>query len=114
MIQPNKKPNRILIFNPLKKLVGIYNSIHATARSFNVNMQSIHYACNGTCMSCQGHYFRQLYDGIEVTYKDLGILTVTEYDKLCGVERKVYATKTMSRKGMKYNKKPKKSNQLTT
>lgn len=50
-------------------------------------------------------YFRALDDNIEVTLEDLGVLTLTEYDKLCGVERKVYRTKDMSRVGMRYAKK---------
>lgn len=101
------KPQRILVFNPLKKLVGIYHSTYATAKSFNTRLQSIKYACDGTCVSCQGHYFRLLNETLGVTLDSLGVLTLQEYDQLCGVERKVYRTKRMERKGMRYNKQPK-------
>jgi len=100
-----KDPNRILVFNSLKRLVAVFQSTNAAALAFNVKVQSIHYACTGQCISCQNYYFRHLMDDIEVTWDDLGVLTVEEYDELCGVQRRVYATKNMSRKGMKYKKK---------
>ncbi len=102
-----ERPNKILVFNPLKKLVGIYHSTYATAKSFNTRLQSIKYACDGTCVSCQGHYFRVMDETIGVTLESLGVLTLQEYDRLCGVERKVYRTGKMERKGMRYNKQSK-------
>jgi hypothetical protein len=42
--------------------------------------------------------------------EDLGNLKLEEYDKLCGVERKVYPDSKMERKGMKYNNKQIKTN----
>lgn len=63
-------------------------------------------------MSSQGFYFRHLPDDIEVTLEDLGKLKIDEYDKLCGVKRKLYPNRSMSRKGMKYKRsvyKPKKT-----
>lgn len=101
------RPTRILVFSSLKRLVGIFQSVTSTAKAFGARSQSIHYACNGTCISCQGLYFRHLQDDIEVTLDDLGVLKLDEYDKLCGVERKVYRNKNMTRAGMKYKKKPK-------
>ena len=95
---------RVLIFNPTKRLVGICQSVNATASFFKVNVQSIYYACTGKSMSCKGFYFRILDDDIEVTLEDLGVLTVPEYDELCGVERKIYPNSKMTRKGMKYKK----------
>lgn len=52
-------------------------------------------------------YFRYLQDDIEVTFDDLGTLRLEEYDQLCGVERQLYRTKEMSRKGIKYKRKSK-------
>lgn len=101
------KPCRILVFNSLKRLIAIFQSVSATAKTFNTYSQSIHYACSGRCISCQGLYFRHLMDNIEVTLDDLGTLKLEEYDQLCGVERKIYKTKNMSRIGMKYKKKNK-------
>ena len=105
MSQFNKIPTRILVFNPMKRLVAIFQSTNAAAQAFNSKVQSIHYAATGKCISCSNYYFRQLEDDIEVTLDDLGVLTIEEYDELCGVERKVYANKNMSRKGMRYKKK---------
>lgn len=99
------KPNRVLVFNSLKRLVAIYHSVYSTAKALNIGTQSIHCACIGRCIACQGMYFRTLFDDIEVTLEDLGVLTLAEYDELCGIDRKVYATKHMTRKGMKYKKK---------
>ncbi len=82
--------------------MAIFHSTLATAKAFNTHSQSIHYACTGRCISCQGMYFRHLQDDIEVTFDDLGALRLEEYDQLCGVERKIYETKNMSRTGMKY------------
>ena len=101
----SNKPSRILVFNSLKRLIAIFQSVSATAKAFNTSSQSIHYVCTGRCISCQGLYFRHLMDDIEVTFDDLGVLKLEEYDQLCGVERKIYKTKNMSRTGMKYKKK---------
>lgn len=103
MSKISSNPSRILVFNPLKRLTSISNSVLSTAKDFNTLPQSIHYACTGRCISCQGRYFRYLQDDIEVTIEDLGVLKLEAYDKLCGIERKVYRTKRMDRTGMKYN-----------
>ena len=103
-------PSRTLVFNPLKRLVAIVQSNTAAAKIFDAKVQAIHYACNGKCMSCRGYYFRTLDDSVEVTWEDLGTLRLEEYDELCGVNRKLYNTSAMSRKGMKYKKKPKHDN----
>ena len=100
----NDKPKRTLVFNPLKRLVGIFQSAMAAAKAFNIRPTSIHYASNGTCISTNNLYFRYLQDDIEITLEDLGVLRLEEYDRLCGVERKYYRTKNMTRVGMKYNK----------
>lgn len=102
------KPNRILVFNPLKRLIAIFQSSLAAAKAFDINPTSIHYASTGVCMSCHNLYFRHLQDDIEVTFEDLGTLRLEDYDKLCGVKRKYYTTKRMDRTGIKYNKKKEK------
>lgn len=93
-----------MVFNPSKKLIAIFCSANATAKTFCMNVQPIHYACTGECVSSNGMYFRYLDPEIEVTLDDLGTLKLEEYDELCGVKRKVYKTKSMSRAGMKYRK----------
>lgn len=99
-----KTAKRVLVFNPSKKLIAIFHSATATARTFGMNVQPIHYACTGECVSSNGLYFRYLDPEIEVTLEDLGSLKLEAYDELCGVERKVYKNKSMSRAGMKYRK----------
>ena len=95
---------QILVFNPLKRLVAVYHSLSSAASAFDVRPQSIHYVCSGKCITCNNLYFRQLKDGVTVTFEDLGKLKLQDYDKLCGVERKYYKTAKITRKGMKYNK----------
>lgn len=98
------EPKRVLVFNQMKRLVAICQSVNATAEMFKTSVQSIFYVCSGKSISCNGYYFRKLDDEIEVTFDDLGVLTIQEYDSLCGVERKIYPTSKMTRKGMKYKK----------
>lgn len=97
--------NRILVFNPTKRLVAICHSSFAASRMFKVSVQRISWACNGKQISTAGFYFRELKDDIEVTFDDFGVLSVCEYDKLCGVERVVFKTNRMTNKGKKYNSK---------
>lgn len=104
----NPKGNVILIFNPLKRLVAFFGSENAAAKAFNVSSVSIHLAVAGDIISCSNLYFRKLSEKIEVTFDDFGKLRLEEYDKMCGVKRKYYPTKEMTRKGMKYNTKNKK------
>ena len=99
-----KQPTQILVFNPLKRLVAVFNSLSGTASAFDVRPQSIHYACSGKCITCNNLYFRQNKGVVTVTFEDLGKLKLQDYDRLCGVERKYYKTAKITRKGMKYNK----------
>ena len=89
----NPKGNVILVFNPLKRLVAFFGSETADT------------------ISCNNLYFRKLSENIEVTFEDFGKLRLEEYDSMCGVKRKYYATKEMTRKGMKYNTKNKKKHE---
>lgn len=107
----NPKGNVILVFNPLKRLVAFFGSETAAAKAFNVSSVSIHLAVSGETISCNNLYFRKLSENIEVTFEDFGKLKLEEYDSMCGVKRKYYATKEMTRKGMKYNTKNKKKHE---
>lgn len=103
----DKTPKRVLVFNPLKKLVAIFQSHTAAANAFDATTTQIMWACNGVKMSCRGYYFRVVDPEIEIEWDDLGVLRIEEYDELCGVKRKYYTNGKMSRKGMKYKKKQK-------
>ena len=94
--------HHILIFNPTKRLVAIAQSTWAAGRMFKTNQQRVKDVCIGKQISTCGFYFRYLDDSVEVTLQDLGTLSLKEYDELCGVDRPIYATNKMSRKGMKY------------
>lgn len=100
----NKQSYRVLVFNPLKRLIGIFQSVTAASKAFGTTATNVHYACSGRSISCCNLYFRHLDDKVEVTFEDLGQLRLEEYDQLCGVTRKYYQTKAMNRTGMKYNK----------
>lgn len=93
---------RVLVFNSCKRLVAIFQSSLAAAKALGAHTQSVHYACTGRCIALGKLYLRHLSDEIEITFEDLGKLRLEEYDSLCGVERKVYPTNKMERKGMKY------------
>jgi hypothetical protein len=101
---------RVLVFNPLKRLVAVFQSVTAAATAFGTSAPSIHDACTGKNISCCELYFRQLdEDKIEIDMlEDLGTLRLEEYDKLVGIKRKYYPNKYMSRVGMEYKKKKKK------
>ena len=104
-LSENRK--RVLVFNPLKRFIAIFQSATAAARAFNTSTVNIHDACIGKNISSCNLYFRHFYDDkVELNMlEDLGTLRLEEYDKLVGLERKYYPTKEMSRIGMKYNKK---------
>ena len=99
-----RNARRVLAFNQMKRLIGIFQSLNATAQAFGTNVQNIAYVCSGKMISSRKHYFRYLLDDIEVTTDDLGVLTVNEYDELCENNLRTYPTSAMSRKGMKYKK----------
>lgn len=100
----NTDAKRVLAFNSCKRLIGVFQSALAAAKALDVHTQSVHYACTGRCIAVGKLYLRHLPDQIEITFEDLGQLRLEEYDKLCGVERKVYPTNKMERKGMKYKR----------
>lgn len=97
-------PVRVLCFSPMKRLISIHQSITMTAKQFHTSPTNIHFACTGKSVSSCDFYFRFLDDNIEVSQEDLGTLKLEEYDSLCGVTRKYYPTKIMSRSGTKQTK----------
>lgn len=109
MAQTQTKPRetrRILVFNPLKKFIGVISSQLQAARMLGVRTPTIKAACNGTAISTCNLYLRWWNPDIEIDVnEELGELTLKEYDQLCGVQRRVYKDKKMDRTGMKYNMK---------
>lgn len=107
MAQATNSAKRVLIFNSLKRLVFIAQSAFAVAKNNDWNVSSIRAACSGKIIAYKKLYFRYLEDDVEVGLDDLGVLGLAEYDNLCEVHRKTYPTSKMSRKGMRYAKRPK-------
>ena len=97
-----KEPKKILVFNSLKRFVGFFRSERAAAKAFGTYPQSIHYSATGKCVSCCGHYFRVLPESLDLTLEQCLSLDLLNFDKMCGVERKLYPNGRMERKGMKY------------
>lgn len=101
-----RETRRILVFNPLKKFIGVISSQLQAARMLGVRTPTIKAACNGTAISTCNLYLRWWNPDIEIDVnEELGELTLKEYDQLCGVQRRVYKDKKMDRTGMKYNMK---------
>lgn len=101
-----KEARRILVFNPLKKFVSVFSSQLQAARILGVKPQTIKAACDGTAISTCNLYLRWWNPEIEIDVdKELGVLTLKEYDQLCGVQRKVYKNKRMNRENWTYNMK---------
>jgi hypothetical protein len=96
------KKNRVLVFNPSKKLVAMFVSQLEAAKSLETTPQVIHAAITGKSIACKKLYLRTWPDDIEVLPEDWGNLRLEAFDDLCGVERKVFANRKMSRVGMKY------------
>lgn len=102
-----KTGSPVLVFNPLKRLIGYFHSLTAMASAFGTTNSSIHQACAGNCISSCGLYVRFLANDIEIEESDYGNLRLEDYDKMCGVTRTYYPTASISRKGMKYKQKTK-------
>lgn len=100
----NKTSAPVLVFNPVKRFVGYFHSLTATAAAFKTTNSSIYQACVGPSISSCGYYFRFLSKEIELEEQDYGALRLEEYDKMCGVTRVYYPTAAMCRRGIKYNK----------
>lgn len=97
----------VLVFNNMQRFIGPYHSMFAAAKALGTAPASIRAACTGESISCKGLYFRVLEDDIQIGREDLGVLTLSEYDALCEVDRRIYPDRRMSRQGMKYKSKPK-------
>ena len=93
----------VLVFNPLKRFIGTFRSCSAAASAFNISNVTIHMACAGKIMSTHKLYFR-FWDNPQFTFEDIQNMTLQEWDKANGLERKYYPTKHMTRNGMKYKK----------
>lgn len=92
----------VLIFNRRKILTLIASSVTESAKISGLKPGNISKVCNGHLMSNGMYYFRYIDSNIELELTDIGTLKLEEYDKMCGVQRQVYATAKMNRKNWKY------------
>lgn len=104
MSKIQNEPRQIMIFDSNRILLSIAPSITKAAKMLSISPGNISKACNGQLIATGNYYFRYIYDEIELEFSDFGTLQLEEYDKLCGIDRKIYATSKMNRKNWKYNK----------
>lgn len=90
------KTPRIIVFNNQKRCVALYHSAYAAARSLGGVVASVTSACKGSIITYKRQYFRRIPENVEVTLDDLGTLTLTEFDSLCGAEMRVWKTGRLS------------------
>jgi len=95
----------ILVFNRKKVLALIAKSLNEASKySHELSAGNMSKVCRGELISLGTYYFRYIDPEIEIDLSDIGVLTLEEYDELCGVKRPVYANTKMSRKKWKYRK----------
>ena len=91
----------VLVFNPLKRFIGVFRSCSAAANAFEVSAANIHFACTGKTISACSLYFRY-WDNKQLTFEEVQNMSLIEWDKTNGLKRKYYPNKNMTRNGMKY------------
>ncbi len=89
----NTDSRRVLVFNLKKRLAAIYASRLQAAKALDCRSQVINNACDGQLSSYKGMYLRWWDKDIEIdAYNELGILSVKEYDEICGIKRPMRKT----------------------
>ena len=91
-----KAPKVVLVFNDTRKLIAIVRSLHTTSEIMFGCLQSISFCCTGKYIQSCGYYFRHLDPRVLIEIEDLDSLTVDEYDRICGKERKYYTQRVMN------------------
>lgn len=91
-------PRHILAFDGSLKLVGIFYSYSSAERLIGIRHQVLLRCCTGETIASSGYYFRAVPEDVIVDVDDLNTLTLLEFDRQMGVDRKIYATRDMRRK----------------
>jgi hypothetical protein len=99
--RPSKVAERVAVFSPGKKLVGVFSSKTLLAKFMDVSTPSVLYACNGTTVACNGWYLRSLENVDLEIPDDFGTLTLEEFDVLNGEKRLTYPDRGMRKKRAK-------------
>ncbi|MGL5012758.1 MAG: hypothetical protein ACRC6V_00495 [Bacteroidales bacterium] len=84
---------KVLVFRPSLKLCAITSSMQAANQLLcansgrdGVNIRLVA-AIKGDQFTHKTFHFRALHPDVEVTIDDIGVLSLEEYDYLCGVKR---------------------------
>lgn len=72
-----------------------------------INLQSISFSCTGKYVATGGFYFRHAHPDVQIDLSDLDNLTLQEYDRLCGVERRYFTVREMAHKRQAYDQRRK-------
>ena len=99
--QKKKKNNNIkniIVFDSNLRLVGMFSSYYTAAKTTGVSHQMIAKACNGSIIAAKKMYWREV-DIKEylMDCDDLGNLTLLDFDKMQGINRRIYANRNMKK-----------------
>ena len=92
-----QKPLRVLAFDNRLRLVGIFQSYSAAEKITGIKHQVLLRCCNGQMIATKNLYFREVPEDTIIDFDDLNTLTLLEYDKQMGENRKIYATRYMKK-----------------
>lgn len=93
----NNKPTTIVAFDSSYILVAIFKSISEAANLTNTVRQSLIKAAYGDIISVNGRYWRVVPPDFQIEPDDVGTLTLFEFDEEIGEDRKIYATRKMTK-----------------
>ncbi len=94
----NSNSKIVLAFDSTFVLVAIFNSQYMASKMTNTEIQQIIQVCDGKGIAAHGFYWRAA-DTAELLFDcdDIGKLTLFQYDRECGCDRKVYRTRKMKK-----------------
>lgn len=89
---------KVVAFDGQYRLCAVFRSINEASSLTGALRQSLIKAAYGEIISVNKRYWRAVPKDVEIEYDDLGSLSLFDFDDMCGVDRKIYATRDM-RKG---------------
>lgn len=98
---------QVLVFNGAYVLIAIVRSLHSAADFSSINLQSISFSCTGKYVATGGFYFRHAHPDIQIEMSDIDTLTLQEYDRMRGVERRYFTIREMAHKRQAYEQRRK-------
>ena len=98
---------QLLVFNGAYVLIAVVRSLHSAADFSGINLQSISFSCTGKYVATGGFYFRHAHPDVQIDLSDLDNLTLQEYDRLCGVERRYFTVRETAHKRQAYEERRK-------